>query len=186
MPISRPSWSSPGTAVLARLRDSRGLLALFAASLVLTLTGVGLRVAAGQLRDNQAAANQALIDPAATRQVLGAVSADVAKIFSYSYTDLPATERAARQVLTGSAASQYVRLVAALRVAVAQLLCLVTRVVRAGVTQLSASRAHLLVFLDQTATRGHAAVGSTPYRAQLAVVAELHGGQWRITDIGAR
>ena len=178
--------SSLAPAAPARLRESRGLLALFAAILVLTLAGVGLLLAAAGVRDSPAAANRAVIDPAATRQVIGVVSADVGKIFSFSYTDLPATERGARQLLTGSAATQYFTLFPQLRTAVGEHLSLVTRVVRAGVTQLSASRAHLLVFLDQTATRGSAGVGSTSYRAQLAIVAQFRAGRWLITGIDAR
>jgi Mce-associated membrane protein len=175
--------SSPAS---ARLRESRGLLALFAGVLVLTLAGAGLLLAAARVRDSPAAANQAVTDPAATRQVIGVVSADLAKIFSYSYTDLPATERSARQVLTGSAATQYFTLFPQLRTAVGQHLSLVTRVVHAGVTQLSGSRADLLVFLDQTATRGSATVSSTPYHAQLAIAAQFRAGRWQITGIDAR
>jgi Mce-associated membrane protein len=170
----------------AWLRGPRGLAALFAAGLVLTLAGTGLLVAAAQLRGSPAAANQALTDPAATRRVIGVVSADLIKIFSYSYTDLPATERAARQVLAGPAAAQYETLLPQLRSAVGQHLSLVTRVVHAGVTQLSAASAQLLVFLDQSATRGQATVGSTPYHAQLAIVAQFRAGRWRITGIEAR
>ena len=56
--------------------------------------------------------------------------------------------------------------------------------VRAGVVELTADRAQLLVFLDQTAQReGQAA---TTAAAQLSVTAQLRGGHWRITDLKAR
>jgi Mce-associated membrane protein len=184
---TRGQLQGAGRAVgAAWLRVSRGLVALYAASLVLTLAGAGLLAAAARLRGSPAAANHALTDTAATRRVIGVVSADLTKIFSYSYTDLPATERAARQVLAGPAAAQYDTLFPQLRGAVGQHLSLVTRVVHAGVTQLSADSAQLLVFLDQSATRGQATVGSTPYHAQLAIVAQFRAGRWRITGIEAR
>jgi len=170
----------------ARLRASRGLLALFAAGLVLVLAGAGLQVAAARLRGSPPAANQAVTNPAATRQVIGVISADVTKIFSYSYTDPSAAGRAARRMLAGPAAAQYFTLFPQLRNATGQHLSLVTRVVRAGVSQLSGSSAQLLVFLDQTATRGQATVGNAPFRAQLAIVAQFRAGRWRITGIAAR
>ena len=174
---------SPGA---ARLLESRSLLVLFAVSLVLTVAGAGLVAAGAQLRGSPAAANRALTDPAATRQVIGVISTDLTRIFSYSYADLPATQRAARQVLAGAAAVQYDTLFPQLRNAVGQQLSLATRVVQAGVTQLSASTAHLLVFMDQTAARGQARIGRTAYYAQLAITAQLRVGRWRITSIEAR
>jgi Mce-associated membrane protein len=178
-----PSPRSPG---IARLIESRGLLVLFAVSLVLTLAGAGLVVAGAQVRASPVAANRALTDPAATRQVIGVIGADLTRIFSYSYADLPATQRAARQVLAGAAAAQYDTLFPQLRNAVGQRLSLATRVVQAGVTQLSASTAHLLVFMDQTAARGQAQIGTATYHAQLAITAQFRAGRWRITSIEAR
>ena len=178
-----PWFRSPG---VTRLLESRGLLVLFAVSLVLTLAGAGLVAAGAELRGSPAAANRALTDPAATRQVIGVISADLTRIFSYSYADLPATQGAARQVLAGAAAVQYDTLFPQLRNAVGQQLSLATRVVQAGVTQLSASTAHLLVFMDQTAARGQARIGGTTYHAQLAITAQFRAGRWRITSIEAR
>jgi Mce-associated membrane protein len=177
-----------GTSHLPRFplvpRCSLGLLALFAASLVLVLAGAGLLVAAAGLRDSPAAANRALTDRAATSQVLDAVSADVSEIYSYSRTDIQATIAAAARVLTGQAAVQYRQLSPMLANAVRQRLTVATRVVRAGVISLTGDTARLLIFLDQTATRGDAKPTAVP--AQLVVTARFSGGRWRIASIEAR
>lgn len=168
----------PGLAVF------RGPLALLVASLVLIGVGVGLTIAAAQLRGSQSAANRALTDSAATRQVIAAVSADVNGIYSYSYTDIGATEQAAQRVLAGQAAAQYHELFPMLREAASEQLTVVTRVQQAGVSWLSGGTAQLLVFMNQTATRGHSKGTSVP--AQLAITARFSDRQWRITSIEAR
>jgi Mce-associated membrane protein len=158
---------------------------LGAASLVLALAGTGLVVAATQVRDGPAAANQALTSQPATRQVLAAVSTGVSAIYSYSYADLAVTQRAARRVLAGQAAAQYQELFPLLqRNVAAQQLTVESRVVRAGVSWLSGSSAQVLVFIDQTSTRGHNKGSSA--RAQLAITAQWRGGRWLITGIQAR
>lgn len=168
-----------------RRRWLRGPLVLVVASLALALAGAGLVIAAAQASSSPAAVNQALTDQAATRQVLATVSADVGAIYSYSYTDMTATQRAAQRVLAGQAAAQYRELFPLLlRNAGGQQLTVVSRVVRAGVSYLSANTAKVLVFIDQTATRGHNKGSSAP--AQLAITAQLRGGRWLITGINAR
>lgn len=130
--------------------------------------------------------NDALVDRGATNRVIGDVSDGLDQIFSYSYQDIDATRRAAAAVLTGRAAGQYETLFGQVRQhAVAQQLRLTSRVVAAGVTQLDGDRARLLVFLDQTATRG--ATGRTATSAaQLSIGARLVGHHWLINDIHAR
>jgi Mce-associated membrane protein len=116
--------------------------------------------------------------------VIGAISTDASRIFSYSYPRLAATQRAAGEVLAGRAAAQYRELFPFLRNAGAQQLTVRTRVVRVGVTWLTATDARLLVFLNQTASRGRGKPSSVP--AQLAITAQYRAGRWRITGIGAR
>jgi Mce-associated membrane protein len=167
------------------LRALRGPLVLAVASLVVALAGTGLLIAAAHVRGSPAAANGAVTDQAATRQVLTAVAADVSAIYSYSSADIGAVQQAAQQFLAGQAAAQYQELLPLLRRnAAGQQLTVVSRVVRAGVTYLSADSAQVLVFIDQTVTRGHNN-GSTA-RAQLAITAQLRGGRWLITGIEAR
>lgn len=151
----------------------------------LLLCSGGLLYARAELTDPAASGNRALTDTATTDQVIGDVSSALSEIFAYTPDGTRATEAAARQVLAGAAATQYQALFAQIRDQVAaQQLTLTTRVVRAGVVTLTAARARLLVFLDQTAQR--AGSTATSAAAQLSVTAEYKGGHWRITELKAR
>jgi Mce-associated membrane protein len=166
------------------MRESQATLALLVASLLLAAVGAGLAVRAAQLRDGPATANSAFTDAAATSQVTAAVSAGVSEIYSYSYSDLAATLRAADRVLAGQAAAQYRQLAPELSQAVNERLTVVTRVKAVGVSSLTPDSAQLLLFLDQTVTRGAEKSSTVP--AQLDVTARLSGGTWRITNIESR
>ena len=156
-----------------------------AAIAALLLCSGGLLYATQQLKDPAATDNRALTDTAATDQVTGEVSSALTRIFAYTPTDTQSTAQAARDVLAGSAASQYQKLFGQIRQQVTtQQLTLTTRVVRAGVVTLTAHRARLLVFLDQTAQR--AGGTATSAAAQLSVTAEYRAGHWRITELKAR
>jgi Mce-associated membrane protein len=162
----------------------RGPLALFAAGLLLVAAGVVLLVLAGGRTSASGSGNQALTNATETRQATAAVSAGVAGIYSYSYTDLAATTRTAHQVLAGQAAAQYAELSGMLSAAVAERLTVVTKVTAIGVRSLTGSTATLLVFLQQATTRDGKPAGSVP--AQLQVTARLVRGRWLITGITAR
>jgi Mce-associated membrane protein len=160
-----------------------GLRRAITLALVIAVTGAGLLVLAGRLRAGAPAANRALLDTDATTKVIGDVTDGLTKIFSYAPDDTAATEKAAADVLAGVAAEQYRKLFAQVKQqAPAQRLTLTTRVVRAGVTNLSGGSAHLLVFLDQATARNGRPSG-TVAAAQLSVTARLTGGHWRITDL---
>ncbi|MFE4856968.1 hypothetical protein [Streptomyces sp. NPDC056670] len=153
--------------------------------LVLLLAGAGLLFQARQLTHTPATANRALTDAPATTRVIGDVSNTLGKVFSYAGQDTSATEQAAKELLSGRAASQFASLYGELRQRAAdQKLSLTTHVVRAGVTRLTRDRAELLVFLDQRAQRGTSA--ATTAAAQLSITAQLDDGHWQITDIRAR
>lgn len=162
----------------------RGPLALFATSGALAVAGVVLLILPSRAQNAPADDNQALTNAAGTRQVASAVSADVAGIYTYSYTNLSATRRAAGQALAGQAAAQYAELSGMLANAVSERLTVVTKVTAVGVQSLTGDSASLLVFLQQTTTRDGQPAGSVP--AQLQVTAERAGGRWRITGITAR
>ncbi|MER5554508.1 hypothetical protein ABT001_23010 [Streptomyces sp. NPDC002793] len=155
--------------------------------LALALLGVGgtLFVEGQQLRDTPATSNRALTDSAATARVSGDVSSALGKVFSYSPQATAATKESAKQLLAGRALQQYAALFGQVeKQAADQKLTLTSQAVRAGVTRLTGSSAHLLVFLDQVYEReGKAA---TTAAAQLSVTAELRGGHWRIVDITSR
>ncbi|WP_051950616.1 hypothetical protein [Actinacidiphila yeochonensis] len=166
------------------LRGWRRIGAAGAVVVLLAASGV-LLYQAQQLRDPAATANRALTDAPATDEVVGDVSSGLTRIFSYSPQDTDATGQAAREVLTGTAAGQYQALFGQIQQQVAaQQLTLTTRVVRAGVVSLTATRAKLLVFLDQSSQR--AGSTATSAAAQLSVTADRLDGHWRISSLTAR
>ena len=155
-------------------------------ALVLVVAGTALMVRAAQLRGSDAAQNRALTDVERTERVIGDVSNDIARIFSYTYADTATTEQAAREVLAGRAADQYRTLYAQVKQqAGKQRLTLTSRVVRAGVISMTDREARLLIFLDQTVRRRDKPAGTTA-AAQLVVTARFADEQWRIVDIRAR
>jgi Mce-associated membrane protein len=173
-----------------RLRAGLGLLrtpaVLLVVAVLLVLLGGWWQWRAAALRGAPEVTNRALVDTAATTQVLGDVSDDLNRVFSYSYTDTASTEQAASQVLAGAAAGQYRTLFAQVEnSAAAQQLTVTTRTVAAGVTSLSGDDADLVVFLDQSAKRGDTGATSTS-AAELAVTAHRTAGHWQITGLQAR
>lgn len=161
------------------------LAALLAAGVALLAAATVLVTAGSAQRDGPASVNQAFTDQAGTRNVIAAVSAGLREVYSYSYTDIPAAQRAARSVLSGQAAAQYAKLSPMLRDAVSQRLTVRTRVVRAGVIWLTGTTARLLVFLDQTSTRGNTPKPAVA-AAQLLITASRAspgGGRWLITGM---
>ena len=115
--------------------------------------------------------------------MLGQVDSALQRILSYDYSDPGPTQASAEQVLVGKAATQYRQLFAALRSkAAGQKLTLQAKVVTAGVTQLSATDAQLLVFLDQSSTRASDGTTSSS-AAQIKVSAIFQGGRWKINEL---
>ena len=156
---------------------------LVAATIALTALGIWFRLEATSLWDEPATANQALVDPAATSKVIGDVNAALGKVFSYRYDNTAATEQAAKQSLQGNAQNQYNDLFAQVRQqAPAQKLTVNTKVVDSGVTLVQGEHAQLLVFLDQSATRGDNNQSSLA-AAELTVTAQRQGDHWVITDL---
>ncbi|MFK0147307.1 hypothetical protein ACIQUZ_19695 [Streptomyces griseus] len=166
---------------VSRRRWPRVLGALLAVALI--AAGGALYAEGRQLRDTPATANLALTDAEATARVTGDVSSALGKIFSYGPGSTAATRAAAKEVLAGKALQQYAALFGQVeRQSADQKLTLTTEVVRAGVTRLTGSGAHLLVFLDQVYERRGRA--PTTASAQLTVTAELRDGRWWIVEIG--
>lgn len=129
--------------------------------------------------------NLALADPAATAEVSTQVSDAVKAVFSYDYANLPRTERAAAEVLTGDAVRQYQAQFASARTrANAEKLTRTTTVRAVGVRSLRGDEAALLLFLDQqTVAQGGGAPSSTV--AQLAVTAKRVDGRWKLATLTA-
>jgi Mce-associated membrane protein len=139
-----------------------------------------------QRPSSEAPPNLALVDPAATAEVIASVTSSLNRIFSYSFDQTGTTEQAATTALRGKALESYRGLFGQVRaMAPAQQMVLTTRVVHAAVQQLTADQATLLVFLDQSSTR--AGTNSTSAAAaQLSVTAKREGAMWVITDLAPK
>ncbi|TDE34059.1 hypothetical protein [Actinomadura sp. 6K520] len=135
--------------------------------------------------ESSPAANRALVDEARTEEIIADVSAKVERIFTYTHTDPAATERAAKEVLTGRATGEYRTLFGLVKQnAPLMKLSLTTKVARAGLIELTRDgTAVLLVLLDQTAARDGERTGP-PVAAQLIVTARDDHG-WRISALRA-
>jgi Mce-associated membrane protein len=130
--------------------------------------------------------NVALLDTGATASVSGQVSQTLTAVLSYRFDDTASTERAAAQDLTGKARQQYDQLFTQVRAqAPAQKLVLTTRVVSVGVISITGDTARLLVFVDQSATRGDNNAASAS-AAQLSVTATKIDGRWLVSDLQPR
>lgn len=156
-----------------------------ALALAICLSAFAVDGWAGRRSEGSPAANRALVDKARTAKVVADVSAKIARIFTYTHTDPAATERAARDVLTGRATEDYRKLFGLVKQhAPVMKLSLTTKVAKAGLIELTRDgTAVLLVLLDQAATRAGKPTGA-PVAAQLIVTARNDHG-WRISDLRA-
>ncbi|MFB4317889.1 hypothetical protein [Actinomadura sp. 21ATH] len=135
------------------------------------------------LRSGSTAENVALTDNARSSELKGEVQDIVNTVFSYNYTDVAKTERAAQTLLTGKAVQQYNEMIAVVRKqAPEQKLVLTTTVTDSGVRMLSGDRARLLVFADQRSTRTDK--NQTAYSAAMFSVGAVHrNDRWQIENI---
>lgn len=127
--------------------------------------------------------NAALTDATTTAGVQSAVTRELGQILSYDYSDPATTQRAAKNVLTGKARSQYDELFAALQKrAPGQKLTLTATVQAAAVKELTDRSASLLVFLDQSSKRASDKETSVS-AAQISVTAQKVGSTWKISAL---
>jgi Mce-associated membrane protein len=156
---------------------------LVALTLALMAAGVVFLVRAGNESDSGPAANHAVVDAAATNDVIGQVSTALNQVLSYSYTAPQTAQRAASKWLAGDAVGQYKELFTQLNErAPGQKLSFVAKVITAGVTTLKGNTASLLVFLDQESTRASDHESSVA-AAQVQITAVRHGSTWHITEL---
>jgi len=162
--------------------STRLSVVLLVAALLVAAGGLFLWLRAERI-DDAAGSNVAVVDAGQTVAVTTAVREALEQVFSYRYDNTALTEAAAKTVLVGKASSQYEELFKQVReLAPAQKLVHKSKVVLSGVSQLDGDHATMLVFLDQTSTRGdngEATVGG----AQLSVGAQRVDGVWRISSI---
>jgi len=131
-----------------------------------------------------AGGNHAISNAKATGQVQSAVAQGLERVLSYDYQQPEATKQAAAAVLTGDASKEYDRLFGDLQdKAPDQKLVLTARVSAAGVVELTADEATLLVFVDQSSRRAKDKNASVS-AAQLSVTASKDSkGTWTITGL---
>jgi Mce-associated membrane protein len=128
-----------------------------------------------------AADNRAVVDTAATAEIVGQVSKAVETVLSYDYTRLDDSERAAAAVITGKYRDEFARTFADVRrSAPEQKLVLTTTVLLAGVTVLTGERAEVIATMDLAAVRD-----TTPYNSpgRVRVVAARVDGRWKIAEM---
>jgi Mce-associated membrane protein len=135
-----------------------------------------------QLRTDGPAANHALTDVAGNEAVIGAVTEAVETVFSYEYRDTARTREAARELLVGAAVEQYDALFAQVEQRAPERRTVLSTAVRsAGVVELRADRAIVLVFVDQQTVQGDGT--HTSGASQLSITAVRSGDAWKIEDI---
>ncbi|SDN77026.1 hypothetical protein [Lentzea jiangxiensis] len=135
------------------------------------------------VKSRAVAYDSALVDSATTSAVNGQVREVVEKSFSYNFADVEATEKAAKELLTGKALCQYNAVFGPVKeVAPQQKLVVTVRVVSSAVSSLKDGRAAVLVFADQVTTRttDNQTGGGT---AMLRVSAVDDGGRWKIDNM---
>ncbi|MEV6828984.1 hypothetical protein [Amycolatopsis sp. NPDC051102] len=157
---------------------------VFAAVAVVMAGVAGWFTLEAQSTNAVVAHNSALSDVAGTADAAKQISAALGTVFSYRYDDPAKSEQAAKDVLTGPALAQYEQLFGQVRkLAADQKLVVTSTAVASGVKLLDGDRAALLVFLDQTGTRGDGQRSTGA--AQLSVTAERVAGKWRVTGMSA-
>ncbi|MFD5826035.1 hypothetical protein [Lentzea sp. NPDC060358] len=156
---------------------------LLPAALLVTAVLLGALGTFFLVQSRAVAYDAALVDAGTTSAVNGQVREAVEKSFSYNFADVAATEKAAKELLTGRALCQYNAVFGPVReVAPQQKLVVTVRVVSSAVSSLKDGRATVLVFADQVTTRttDNQTGGGT---AMLRVSAVDDSGRWKIDNM---
>jgi Mce-associated membrane protein len=130
-----------------------------------------------------AAANTALTDNAGTSEVAGQVTSAVNTTFSYNYTDVAKTEKAAQSLLTGAALCQYNALFKLIQQqAPTEKLVVTTTVTSKGVQMLQGDTARVVLMVDQKDTKVST---NQPVESQAALAVNVvkQNGKWKISNI---
>jgi Mce-associated membrane protein len=125
--------------------------------------------------------NRAVVDTAATSEVVSQVSKAVETVLSYDYTRLDENEHASGEVITGKYKDEFAKTFADVRkTAPEQKLVLTTTVLLAGVTMLNDDRAELIATMDLAAVRD-----TTPYNSpgRVKVIAIRVDDRWKIAEM---
>jgi len=160
-----------------------GVLMIVLLLLVTVVFGAAALVFRGQAAraSTGSADNRAVVDNAATTEVVGQVSKAVETVLSYDYTKLDDNERAAGEVITGKYRDEFAKTFADVRkTAPEQKIVLTTTVLLAGVAVLNGDRAEVIATMDLAAVRD-----TTPYNSpgRVKVIANKVDGRWKIAEM---
>ncbi len=157
------------------------LVALLAVVVIATGLAVWFRGEAEQLRNREG--NDALVDVAATAQVVNDVNRALEAVYSYDVARLDENERAARELITEDVTGDYRMLLDEVRRPAPDRPAVVSAVVTSSAVRfLDEDRAIVVAFIDQRATRGmDAEQPAVP--ARLTVTAERVDDRWKIAAI---
>lgn len=150
------------------------------AALVAVLFGTATANAAPA---EDATANRAFIDTAATQDALASATQLSADLFTFSYAEVKEHEAKFGRLTTGDFTNEYGKLFNDIVAqAQAQKLSLTSTVKSAAVRDLRDGQAEVLVFLDQSAARegaGEQTASATMFTATIKKV----DGEWKFADI---
>lgn len=124
-------------------------------------------------------ANLALVNPAQTASVLGAVKTAIEAVFSYDSTALPAHEKATNEHLAPAAREEVAKLLTTVRNS-PEPVKLVTRVIVSAAVEQTPDKAQVLTVVDQNSTR---AAATSKGIASVLLSTTREGDRWRIGEI---
>nr|BFD82109.1 hypothetical protein StreXyl84_15100 [Streptomyces sp. Xyl84] len=200
-PAPGPDTDAGTTSRRPRPRRSPALVVLCLLTLVLGGFAGWAHGRAQSLRDDPAARNTALTDPARTSEVKGQTEKAVAALFSYDHADPAAYDKAVKTLLTGKAVAQHRALLDSVRTRADQQKAVITTTVTdSAVERVDGDRARVLVYADQSsvstagskagAKGGRGAQGrqaaqdqGTYAGAMFAVDVVLRDGHWLVSGI---
>jgi Mce-associated membrane protein len=127
--------------------------------------------------------NRALIDTEATSEARDAATELCEELFTFSYTDLDGHEEKFGSLTTGDFSRRYSELFGSIASqARAQRMSLTSTVREAAVRVLRADEAEVLVFLDQTSSRGDTGQ-HTASAAVFSTTITRTDGDWKVADM---
>lgn len=127
--------------------------------------------------------NRALIDTAATADVLERARSATEELFTFTYTDLAGHKATFAKLTTGTLRSRYDDLFdAVVTQATTQKVSLTSTVADAAVRVLRGDAAEVLVFMDQSSTRAESGA-STQSKAMFLATLRRVDGDWRVADL---
>lgn len=171
-----------------RKRDARATLlsALVGCFILLAAATVWFAIEVDTLRSGEPDENTALVDSDVTDAVTADVSAELKSVFSYNYTNLDRTKRAADRALLEHAQRQYKDRFAEVTDNAKKDELMRTASVRdIGVREIDGDTAELVVFLDQQ-TLTNKDEQSGQQTISLEIGAKLVDGTWKVAEFDSK